>query len=320
MQLSSLRNRWRRLRRLRKSSKSDAGLYRIVRAAPAMRAERGLCCATILKDEADYLDEWLAFHRVVGFDHFVIYDNGSTDDTRRVLEPWERDGQVTVIPWRNFSDALHPQKAANAHAVANFGERWRWMAFFDVDEFLFSPTHDTVPEALDAIVAAHGDLPVISTPWHNFGFDGHDTRPDGLVIESYRERNVFPPLPEQRSLLRYKSVLDPTRVESAATHAFAFEGLGPALINERGERMRVQAFEDREHAVSEHLRLNHYFTRSREEMARRHAKGRVSSRGAVVEGFADNRLAQYELARERDETIQRLVPAVRALLASRGLA
>ena len=34
-------------------------------------------CA-IFKDEAPYLLEWLAFHRMIGVDLFVLYDNGSS--------------------------------------------------------------------------------------------------------------------------------------------------------------------------------------------------------------------------------------------------
>jgi hypothetical protein len=37
----------------------------------------GVCA--IFKDEAPYLLEWIAFHRMVGIDLLVLYDNGSTD-------------------------------------------------------------------------------------------------------------------------------------------------------------------------------------------------------------------------------------------------
>jgi hypothetical protein len=35
-------------------------------------------CA-IFKNEGPHLLEWLAFHNMTGVDHFVLYDNGSTD-------------------------------------------------------------------------------------------------------------------------------------------------------------------------------------------------------------------------------------------------
>ena len=39
---------------------------------------RSRVCA-IFKDEAPYLLEWMAFHKMVGVDLLVLYDNGSTD-------------------------------------------------------------------------------------------------------------------------------------------------------------------------------------------------------------------------------------------------
>ena len=48
---------------------------------------RYLVACAIFRDEAPYLAEWIAFHRLVGVEHFFLYDNGSTDDPRAVLDP-----------------------------------------------------------------------------------------------------------------------------------------------------------------------------------------------------------------------------------------
>ncbi len=283
------------------------GKYKIPRSAPMVRSDAGLACVTILKDEAPYLDEWITFHLMMGFDHFYIYDNGSTDGTQEVLAKYQKLGVVTVIPWCNFSLVLHPQKAANAHAIANFSAPYRWVAFFDVDEFLFSPTSDTLVEALEKI----GDQICVSIPWQNFGPNGHTTKPDGLVIENYTEKGVFPPVSGQRSLLRYKTILDPSKVMAAGTHCFHFLDVGPVLINERGQTMQPHQFEDVKFAVSEHFQLNHYFTRSEQELDHKRQKGRVSSKGAKIVDFVDNRLNQYKIATCEDRTILRFLPRLK---------
>ena len=36
-------------------------------------------CA-IFKDEARFLREWLEYHRLIGIEHFYLYNNFSTDD------------------------------------------------------------------------------------------------------------------------------------------------------------------------------------------------------------------------------------------------
>lgn len=301
----NFRNAYRRLRKSvkarRRMIRNQSTLYQIAQHATTVQASSGLACVTILKDEAPYLHEWIEFHLLMGFDHFYIYDNGSTDDTAKVLKPYQKLGLVTLTPWQNFSQVLHPQKAANAHALANFCQPYRWAAFFDVDEFMFSPKSDTLLEPLMDL----GDQICVSIPWQNFGPDGHNSKPPGLVIENYTEKNIFPPTLEQRSLLRYKTILNPAEVIAAGTHCFHFKEIGPALINERGEQMRPHQFEDTQFAISEKFQLNHYFTRSEEELERKRQKGRVSSKGAKVTNFVDNRLRQYATSVCKDEQILR---------------
>ena len=278
-------------------------------APPAAAPARGgICVVSVFKDEAPYLEEWIEFHRMLGVGGFVLYDNGSSDGSRALLAPYEAEGVVRVVDWRIFTDLVRPQALAHAHAVANHGARWRWMAFIDVDEFLFPLEGGSLLAAL----AAYDDLPSLSLPWMNFGPDGHVEKPPGLVIENYRERAVYPFRPDQYSLVRHKTLVDPCRVTAAGTHMHAVDGGPPASFTERRARITPETARDFRLLVSERLRLNHYFTRSEAEMARKLAKGRISRAGGVAPDALDNRLRQYRLATERDEAIQRFVPALKA--------
>jgi hypothetical protein len=42
----------------------------------------GISC--IVKNEQDYIGEWLQFHIMQGVKDFIIYDNGCTDDTLEI--------------------------------------------------------------------------------------------------------------------------------------------------------------------------------------------------------------------------------------------
>lgn len=48
---------------------------------------QGVIC-TVLKNEAKYVAEWIAFHLVVGATKFVIYDDNSTDNLLEVVKPF----------------------------------------------------------------------------------------------------------------------------------------------------------------------------------------------------------------------------------------
>jgi hypothetical protein len=76
-----------------------------------------LAMAAIVKNEGRYLREWIEFHRLMGVEHFYIYDNGSTDNTPEILEPYVRTGLVTATAWPGQVQQLlayvHPAVAVN---------------------------------------------------------------------------------------------------------------------------------------------------------------------------------------------------------------
>ena len=103
-----------------------------------------LSATTVFKNEAPYLEEWLAFCVLEGVEHFLLYDNGSTDNAREVLKPWIDVGIVELLDW-----PLHWKSGAQTKAFIDALDRLRgrarWTAFIDVDEFLFSPTGAPLP-------------------------------------------------------------------------------------------------------------------------------------------------------------------------------
>jgi hypothetical protein len=43
---------------------------------------------TMFKDEAKWMKEWIEYNRLLGFEHFYMYNNDSTDNYEEVLEPY----------------------------------------------------------------------------------------------------------------------------------------------------------------------------------------------------------------------------------------
>lgn len=292
-----------------------AGVYHLPNlAAAAGPPPAGIAMVAIVKDEAPYLAEWLEFHFMLGVRHIYIYDNGGTDDTPLILAPYIRAGIVTVVPWRNFSKTLGPQPLAYNHALANFGPSFAWMALIDVDEFLFPAEGASLDDTMRKL--AH--LPGVSLPWICFGPSGHRTKPDGLVIENYTERALFPHVAEQYTLLKHKAIVNPREITAGGwPHHFHSRAHGPGLINDRGVAFPTYKARVLANATADHLRLNHYFTRSHDEMEKKLAKGRVSRSGGVNMKALERRFAQYSLHTEKDTEICRFLPELKRRLALR---
>lgn len=270
----------------------------------------GVAVVAIVRDEERYIEEWLDYHVAVGARHFYMYDNHSTDRTAALLAQGRWAGRITVMPWRNFDAAIRIQNAAYNHALANFGPLHRWMAFIDVDEFIVPKRSNTLTEALKEL----DDLPAVSIAWHMFGPSGHATRPPGLVIENYLERAEFPPRPDVISLLNFKTIVDPARVRLMKTHHAEIFGDEGMMWNDRKEKFRHPDRFDPRHATADVLQLNHYFTRSLEEMREKIAKGRVSKDGRTKNAdYLEEQVRKLEKYTTRDTTILRFLPALRAL-------
>jgi hypothetical protein len=81
-----------------------------------MAAELKVGVCAIMKNEADYVEEWLAFHVLQGVSHAVLYDNNSTDDTvKRALSLAPRIAVKTVArPERIIRfDSVHSVELAS---------------------------------------------------------------------------------------------------------------------------------------------------------------------------------------------------------------
>jgi hypothetical protein len=217
-------------------------------------AEAGLAVCAVYRDEAPYLREWVAFHKLMGVERFFLYDNGSTDDHRDALAPYLGDGTVVLHDWPVFPGQLQ----AYDHALVEHRDDARWIAFFDIDEFLFSPTGRLLPD----VFADYRRWPAVVVNYAMFGTSGHKEMPEGLVIENFRQRI-------DSEIGRYvKSVVDPTRTERCLNaHTFVYQDR--FAVDENGYPVRGS----RTKSVSlERLRINHYYTRSEEEHARKGAK------------------------------------------------
>jgi hypothetical protein len=300
-----------KLQGLRRLLRKDDPLWNPIVDHP--NTPRGIAIAAMFKNEGPYLAEWIEFHLMVGVRHIYLYENGSTDDYQAAVAPFIRDGVVTLIPWRNFY-RLPQQALAYAHAIGNFGMDYRWMAFIDIDEFLF-PVAGT---SLDDTMKKLEHLPAISMPWFMYGHGGHERKPDGLVIKNFIERAAFPPITSQYTLFKTKSIVNPRAIShNLGIHTFWTLEDGPVLINDRGEfyphhRLRVLAF-----ATADYIRLNHYFTRSKEEFQAKLKRGRAGKAGKVDMHALDQRAMQYHLHVERDTEIWRFIPELERRLAAR---
>ena len=307
----------------------------ITTGGPPMSKDVPLAVCAVFRDEGPYLAEWVEFHRLVGVGHFFLYDDRSRDAGREVLAPYVREGLVTLTKCA-MPLASGGQAWAYADALRRASGRVRWLAFIDIDEFLFSPEQ----ESLVNVFAEFEQHPGVVVNWQVYGSSGLQSRPEGLVIESFTRRAETDWVRNRR----VKSVVDPARaVRSMGPHFFEYsagelavtENQEPVTLvrNSMPERrlnrvlagvpaMNVDPYAIRESSVGRvsvsRLRINHYAVRSRQEFAEklaRHAAGDSSADGTprLQRGY----FAYHDRNEVNDPILMSYAPRVRERMARR---
>jgi len=230
--------------------------------------QRFLSLLAPLRDEESYLIEFINYYLIHGVDHFYFYDNDSEIPVSDVIGGY-RD-KCTVV--RISGDAV--QRRAYAHFCEHFKHETRWVAIFDIDEFVLPHRHDSFRE----FVLAYDHCDGLGVNWVMFGDGHHKTRPDGAVIAGYlyREARQHPCI---KSVVKTESLV-------AMTHPhFATLREGSLYVDAHLNRI---AGPYNENYTIDVIQLNHYFTKSEAEYQRKLHRKRADTGKSRAEHTEDH--------------------------------
>lgn len=150
----------------------------IFRRRPTYNKKYNIVICGIFKNESPYLDEWITYHLMLGFDHIYLYNNNSSDNYLAVIEKYIKKGKVTLIDWP-FPQG---QISAYKHFYDNFYQQSQWVTFLDIDEF-YVPKYD---RDIKDWIKRHDRWPVLLIYWKMFGTNGRlYEKENEIVIEQY---------------------------------------------------------------------------------------------------------------------------------------
>ncbi|MGN0346907.1 MAG: glycosyltransferase family 2 protein [Lachnospiraceae bacterium] len=227
------------------------------------RLERHTSIVLIAKNEDRDICEWLDYHRMIGIEHFYIYDNGSEPSFRFLLEPYICNGLVTYH-W--FPGEVKQLEAYN-HALKNYEMDTRYMAFIDADEFLVSVEGRPICQVIDEIIDGYnrrkkrlsGQAGGIGVNWRSYGSSGYVEPAEGSVIETHtlRARDM------EEDNIHIKTICNPrvVRCFPSTPHDCEYEK-GYYTISENGSCIPGPFFFD---SQCRRLRINHYYMKSEKE-------------------------------------------------------
>jgi hypothetical protein len=247
-----------------------------------------LAVVAIMKNEGAYLKEWIEYHRMAGVGKFYLYDNESTDNTKEILEPYIQEGIVDYVYFPGTG--MGNQVRSYADAARRVRNSVKWLAVIDIDEFIVPVEKGKIIDVINDLQAAvrqkkHKNLFGLAVHWVQYGYGGHYTKPDGLVIENFRKNGGADKL--------VKSIVNPRAsifLPYLAVHTPIYLDFGFGRT-ETGEQ------DPWKNPVSVNtIRINHYSTKSYEELCKKieRNKAGIPECGYKLPEYDPDYNSQYE--------------------------
>ena len=261
-------------------------------------------CA-IFQNEAFYLREWIEYHRLIGVEHFYLFNNDSTDNYLEILTPYISEKIVEVIDWPSRDKKrswMKDQIEAYNHCIKKTQNVSSWLALIDLDEFIVPVEKSTLVEYLKDF-EQRPQIGCIKMHFQLYGTSFLPTLPtDRLMIESfilkaptdYASTN-FP----NNTVI--KSIVRPEAVKQYEIHTGTLKKGFTAYPEGGHDRFLTPVQIDQ-------IRLNHYWTRAEDffyniKIGRRTRFTGVE-RERIIQKLAD-------LNAVEDKAIFKYVPALR---------
>lgn len=217
-----------------------------------------LAVSMMFQNEAEWLREWIEYHRLVGVEHFYLFDNGSQDHFMEVLEPYIEKGIVEIYHFpqvgSNQEEYLSIQKHLMMQSIHLAKYKAKWLAIIDADEYIVPIQANTVLQVLKKYENYGG----VYVNWLCFGTSHVEKIPSGVLMIEALTHCAATPVSVGKSIVR------PERVENCTSpHYMKYKAPFYHVNTEK------KSFENNNCPLADkQLLIHHYYTRDIDHVMR----------------------------------------------------
>ncbi|MBQ7018791.1 MAG: glycosyltransferase family 92 protein [Bacteroidales bacterium] len=222
-------------------------------------------CA-IFKDESPFLREWIEYHKLIGIEHFYMYNNFSSDNYKQVLEPYINSGLVTLKEWPYECGQI----SAYEDCYLSCRSSTNWLTYIDIDEYICPYYKHSIKEWL----IKYEKYPSVILYWKMFGSSGkieHDY--NQFLIEQYT--NSW-----EKLYGVGKHIMNTSYTPVKIYHHYLF-----SYVNFLGFKFKMPSINEYKYFVpytnlhrskaNHTIQLNHYWSKAYNEYIKKKLKGDV---------------------------------------------
>lgn len=143
-----------------------------------------VCICTMIKNEHQYLEDWLKYNISLGVDKIFITEDIGSESHKDITDKYS---EVEIFKMEKPSEdaqtyGQHNCQIAMFKYVKSLNE-FDWCFIIDIDEYI-TITEDI---SLKDFLNQYSEYSELILYWKNYGANGHIEKPDYSKVESYRE-------------------------------------------------------------------------------------------------------------------------------------
>ena len=209
----------------------------------------------IIRDESEYLEEWLKWHIAQGVEHFYIYDHGSRHPVSGFVRSLggEIAERTEVIDWSGSHKDAQPDAYNDCLRRARGVSRW--VGFIDADEHVRVKDGRNLPEFLEDYEEYAGLFAI----WVTYGADGRVKKSDEPLRERFTKVSHGDTWAENVG----KLIAQPLYMAEMVIHNGRAEE-GFEVVDEHRRRLKEYIL-TMEKPTRDYICVDHYYTKSHEE-------------------------------------------------------
>jgi hypothetical protein len=200
----------------------------------------------IAKNEDKYIEEWIQYHLYLGFDRVFVYEND-----------WTLNLDSPFVEKIQFNGGGRQSQAYN-HFLSNYKNKYDWVAFFDVDEFLVLKMHDNIKQFL----FHYREFDGVGINWYLFGDNNQPMPTDNYsVLDRFTKRS--------KKIDKHIKCIVKTNIDSK----YNIHSPINSVIVDCKKNPIAGAFNTQgDDTIAQ---INHYFTKTKEEWKLKRERGRA---------------------------------------------
>ena len=161
-----------------------------------MQGEKRICILTIVKNEHQYLDEWISYHLNMGVSHIYIFEDIDSDSHNMITQCYDNVSLFsvsTLLTDAELQQAVelkrtkkdNPQHLYLRKALLYIQSlhQYDWVFPIDVDEFI---TLESASETISSAMNRYSDYDAVLLQWKCYGANGYITKPNYALIDTFQ--------------------------------------------------------------------------------------------------------------------------------------